>query len=154
MLLQEVLKRFKLSLNKAKEETLSRPMITPISIAKKRISGLFDSALTYKIADEVKDGETLPRGELYIGQSALVTDFKSILSTSGVNYGDVLNYSLSVVERKVGALIEDYGKIEKLPSLEKSFSKALESLLWFVFFIKYYDQTLSDLPAHPRLLLQ
>lgn len=135
MLLQEVLKRFKLSLNKAKEETLARPMITPISIAKKRISGLFDTVLTYKIAEEVKDGETLPRGELYIGQSALVTDFKSILSTSGVDYGDVLNYSLSVVERKVGALIEDYGKIEKLPSAEKNFSKALESLLWFVFFI-------------------
>ncbi|MDD2005975.1 antiviral reverse transcriptase Drt3b [Pseudomonas putida] len=135
MLLQEVLKRFKLSLNKGKEETLSRPMITPISIAKKRISDLFDKALTFKVADDIKDGESLPRGELYINRSSLVTDFKSILSTSGVDYGDVLNYSLSVVERKVGALIDGYEKIEKLPGLDKSFSKAIESLLWFVFFV-------------------
>ncbi|MGZ9741121.1 antiviral reverse transcriptase Drt3b [Pseudomonas sp. GNP012] len=135
MLLQEILKRFKLSLNKGKEETFLRPMITPISIAKKRISDLFDRALTYDVVDEVKDGESLPRGELYINRSALVTDFKSILSISGVDYGDVLNYSLSVVERKVGALIDVYGKIEKVSSLEKNFSKAIESILWFVFFV-------------------
>ncbi|HEY1026252.1 MAG TPA: antiviral reverse transcriptase Drt3b [Pseudomonas sp.] len=135
MLLQEVLKRFKLSLNKGKEETLSRPMITPISIAKKKISDLFDRSLTWSVADELKDGESRPRGEIYIARSSLVTDFKSILSASGVGYGDVLNFSLSVVERKVGALIDSYGKIEKTPGLDKGFSKALESLLWFVFFI-------------------
>lgn len=135
MLLQEILKRFKLSLNKGKEETLSRPMITPISIAKKKISDLFDNSLTWSIAIDLKDGESRPRGDIYIGRSALVTDFKSILSVSGVGYGDVLNYSLSVVERKVGALIDSYGKIEKLPGLDKGFSKALESLLWFVFFV-------------------
>lgn len=135
MLLQEILKRFKLSLNKGKEETLSRPMITPISIAKKKISDLFDKSLAWNIADELKDGESRPRGEIYIGRSALVTDFKSILSVSGVGYGDILNYSLSVVERKVGSLIDSYGKIEKPPGLDKGFSKALESLLWFVFFV-------------------
>ncbi|MFG0268798.1 antiviral reverse transcriptase Drt3b [Pseudomonas sp. zjy_14] len=135
MLLQEILKKFKLSLNKGKEETLSRPMITPISIAKKRVSDLFDKSLAFKVSGDVMDGENLPRGEIYINRSALVTDFKSILSTSGVDYGDVLNYSLSVVERKVGALIEVYERIEKRPELEKSFSKAIESLLWFVFFV-------------------
>lgn len=135
MLLQEILKRFKLSLNKGKEETLSRPMITPISIAKKKISDLFEKSLTWNIASDLRDGESRPRGDIYIGRSALVTDFKSILSVSGVGYGDVLNYSLSVVERKVGELINSYGKIEKLPGLDKRFSEALESLLWFVFFV-------------------
>lgn len=135
MLLQEILKRFKLSLNKGKEETLLRPMITPISIAKKKISDLFDKSLTWSIASDLKDGESRPRGEIYIGRSALVTNFKSILSTSGVGYGDVLNYSLSVVERKIGVLIDSYEKIEKLPGLDKGLSKALESLLWFVFFV-------------------
>ncbi|MBI6125371.1 RNA-directed DNA polymerase [Serratia marcescens] len=135
MLLQEILKRFKLSLNKGKEETLSRPMITPISIAKKKISDLFDRSLNWSIASDLKDGESRPRGEIYIGRTALVTDFKSILSASGIGYGDVLNYSLSVVERKLGALIDSYEKIEKAPGLDKGFSKALESLLWFVFFV-------------------
>jgi hypothetical protein len=105
MALQESLKLYKLSLNKGKEETLGRPIITPISIAKKRISDLFDRALAYEVASEVKEGETLPRGQIYIGRSSLITDFKSILATSGVNYGEILNYSLSVVERKIGSLI-------------------------------------------------
>lgn len=135
MTLQESLKLYKLSLNKGKEETLSRPIITPISIAKKSISDLFDRTLTYEISPKIKEGETLPRGDIYIARSSLITDFKSILSTSGVNYGDILNYSLSVVERKVGALIATYKKIEKISSTDKSFSKSMEALLGFVFFI-------------------
>lgn len=135
MTLQESLKLYKLSLNKGKEETLGRPIITPISIAKKRISDLFDRALAYEVASEVKEGETLPRGQIYIGRSSLITDFKSILATSGVNYGEILNYSLSVVERKIGSLIESYKKIEKVSGVDKSFSKSMEALLDFVFFI-------------------
>ncbi|WP_313057296.1 antiviral reverse transcriptase Drt3b [Stutzerimonas nitrititolerans] len=135
MTLQESLKLYKLSLNKGKEETLSRPIITPISIAKKRISDLFDQALKYEISSLIKDGESLPRGNIYIGRSSLITDFKSILATSGVSYGEILNYSLSVVERKVGLLINTYGKIEKVDGSDKSFSKSMEALLSFVFFI-------------------
>lgn len=135
MTLQESLKLYKLSLNRGKEESLNRPIITPISIAKKSISDLFDCALAYEISPIVKDGETLPRGDIYIGRSSLITDFKSILATSGVNYGDILNYSLSVVERKVLSLIESYKKIEKLGGTDRGFSKSIEALLGFVFFI-------------------
>lgn len=133
--LQESLKLYKLSLNKGKEETLERPIITPISIAKKRISDLFDHTLAYEISSTVKDGEKLPRGEIHIGRSSLITDFKSILATSGVNYGEILNYSLSVVERKVGSLINSYKKIEKISNTDKNFSKSMEAILGFVFFI-------------------
>lgn len=135
MTLQESLKLYKLSLNKGKEETLARPIITPISIAKKRISDLFDRTLTYEISPVIRDGETLPRGEIYIGRSSLITDFKSVLATSGVNYGEILNYSLSVVERKVGSLIDAYKRVEKVSNVDKSFSKSMEALLGFVFFI-------------------
>lgn len=133
--LQECLKLYKLSLNKGKEETLARPIITPITIAKKRISDLFDRTLIFDISSEIREGETLPRGDIFIGRSSLITDFKSILAISGVNYGEVLNYSLSVVERKVGTLIDAYNKIEKIGSIEKNFSKSIEALLGFVFFI-------------------
>ncbi|PBQ21245.1 reverse transcriptase [Pseudomonas congelans] len=135
MTLQESLKLYKLSLNKGKEETLARPIITPISIAKKRISDLFDRTLAYDIASSVKEGETLPRGDIYIGRSSLITDFKSILAISGVNYGEVLNYSLSVIERKVSYLIDAYKKIENMSGTDKGFSKSMEALLGFVFFI-------------------
>ena len=103
MTLQESLKMYKLSLNKGKEETLARPIITPISIAKKRISDLFDRELNYDVSPDIKDGETLPRGNIYIGRSSLITDFKSILAISGVGYGEILNYSW-VVPRFHGRL--------------------------------------------------
>jgi hypothetical protein len=135
MTLQESLRLYKLSLNKGKEETLARPIITPISIAKKRISDLFDRTLAYEISPVIREGETSPRGEIYIGRSSLITDFKSILATSGVNYGEILNYSLSVVERKVGSLIDSYKRIENVSNTDKSFSKSMEALLGFVFFI-------------------
>lgn len=135
MALQQSLKHYKLSLNKGKEETLGRPIITPITIAKKRISDLFDRTLVYEISHDVKEGETLPRGSIYIGRSTLITDFKSILAISGVGYGEILNYSLSVVERKVGGLIDAYHKIQKVGGVDKSFSKSIEALLGFVFFV-------------------
>jgi hypothetical protein len=135
MVLQESLKIYKLSLNKGKEETLARPIITPISIAKKRVSDLFDRTLRYEISLVVVDGEDLPRGEIYIGKSSLITEFKSILATSGVGYGDILNYSLSVVERKVRVLIDTYGKIQKREGRDRSLSRSLEAILGFVFFI-------------------
>jgi hypothetical protein len=135
MTLQECLKVYKLSLNKGKEETLRRPIITPISIAKKQISDLFDRVLTYNLAEEVRDGETLPRGSIYIGKSSLITEFKSILSESGVGYGDILNYSFSVIERKVGSLIKMYERIEKDQNSGRNFTKSIDAILGFVFFI-------------------
>jgi hypothetical protein len=135
MALHQALKLYKLSLNKGKEETIGRPIITPISIAKKRLSDLFNRTLTYEISPTIIEGEELPRGSIYIGRSALITEFKSILSISGVGYGEILNYSLSIVERKVGALISDYGKVEKHRGVDKSFSDSIMALLEFVFFI-------------------
>lgn len=133
--LQESLKLYKLSLNKGKEETLCRPIITPISIAKKRISDLFNRVLVYEIALSLRDGEELHRGEIYIGKSSLITEFKSILSISGVGYGDILNYSLSIVERKIGSIFKDYGRIQKISSSEKNLTDSILALLGFVFFI-------------------
>lgn len=135
MSLQESLKIYKLSLNKGKEETLARPIITSISIAKKKISDLFDRTLTYEISLTALEGEELPRGKIHIGKSTLITEFKSILATSGVGYGDVLNYSLSVVERKIGKIIDDYKKIQKHDGVDKSLSKSIEALLGFSFFV-------------------
>lgn len=135
MTLQECLKVYKLSLNKGKEETLARPIITPISIAKKRISDLFDRVLAYDIAAETLENESLPRGGIYIGKSSLITEFKSILATSGVNYGDILNYSFSVIERKIGSIISKFTKIQREEGSPKSFTHSIDAILGFVFFI-------------------
>lgn len=135
MILQESLKLYKLSLNKGKEETFGRPIITPISIAKKRISDLLDRSLAYDVAPDIKEGESAYRGKIHIGKSSLITDFKSILSTSGVGYGEILNYSLSVVERKVGLIFETYERLEKLSGSDRELSSSVQALLGFVFFV-------------------
>jgi hypothetical protein len=135
MTLQENLRTYKLSLNKGKEETLSRPIITPISIAKKRISDLLDATVVCDLASDVVDPNALPKGTIYIGRSSLITEFKSILATSGVNYGDILNYSLAIVERKLGALCDQYDTCENSEGFDKQFSRSIESLLGFVFFV-------------------
>lgn len=135
MALQENLRAYKLSLNKGKEETLHRPIITPISIAKKRISDLLESTVVCDISFDTSEPDALPKGSVYIGSPPLITEFKSILSTSGVNYGDILNYSLAIVERKLGTLCEKYDSCEKSESFSKQFSKSIEALLDFVFFV-------------------
>lgn len=135
MALQENLRAYKLSLNKGKEETLSRPIITPISIAKKRISDLLEETIVCDLASDVGEPDALPKGSIYIGRSSLITEFKSILATSGVDYGDILNYSLAIVERKLGTLCEQYDACEKSESFDKQFSRSIESLLGFVFFV-------------------
>lgn len=135
MALQESLKVYKLSLNSGKEEYMVRPMITPISIAKKLISDLLDRVLTYDISSVIEDGDSLPRGKIDVGSSSLITGFKTILKTSEVEYGDVLNYSFSIIDKKIGDLIEINKKLESCEGVDKSFARSMLAILKFVFFI-------------------
>lgn len=134
MALQESLKKYKLSLNSGKEEFFNRPMITPVSIAKKLISDLLDRVLTFEVTDVVVDGG-LPTGAIHVVASQLISSFKTILKMSSIEYGDVLNYSLSIVDKKLGDLIEIYKKLDRNEVLNKSFSKSIIAVLEFVFFV-------------------
>ncbi|WP_321955781.1 antiviral reverse transcriptase Drt3b [Burkholderia cenocepacia] len=135
MTLQENLRIYKLSLNKGKEETFSRPIITPISIAKKRISDLLEKTIVCTLVPSEVEPDALPKGTIYIGRSSLITEFKSILATSGVDYGDILNYSLAIVERKIGVLCDQYDRCDESDSFDKQFARSIESLLGFIFFV-------------------
>jgi len=105
---QTNLKTYKLSLNKYKEEKFSRPIITPITIAKKKIANLISDRISYNITED-----DCKKGNIYIHQNSLSTDFKSILSVSGITYSDILNYSLSIIERKIKTLFKDYKELSK-----------------------------------------
>lgn len=129
------LKKFKLSLNKHKEETYSRPIITPISIAKKKIANLISERLKYKIEKKVEDGKDVVEGSIYIHQSSLSTDFKSILADSGITYSDILNYSLAIIERKVKRILIDYKAIKHNESSSRQLINALVSIINFIYFI-------------------
>ncbi|WP_441003954.1 antiviral reverse transcriptase Drt3b [Pseudocolwellia agarivorans] len=129
------LKKFKLSLNKHKEETLSRPIITPISIAKKKIANLLSERLAYKFEKKVEDGKDVEEGSIYIHQSSLSTDFKSILADSGITYSDILNYSLAIIEKKLKRILVDYKSIKHSESSSRQLINALISIINFIYFI-------------------
>ncbi|HCG7067803.1 TPA: ABC transporter ATP-binding protein [Vibrio parahaemolyticus] len=122
------LKKYKLNLNKFKEETYSRPIITPITIAKKKIATLISDKIKYK-----EDGDNK---QIYIHQNSISTDFKSILSDSGVTYSDVLNYSLAIIEKKIKRILKDFKDIELPSDSDKNqLINAIISIVNFSYFI-------------------
>ena len=134
-LLQDTLRIYKLSLNKGKEETFGRPMITPITIAKNSISDLFDTHLCPSFVSSYNRKNIGPASELQPSNSSLITCFKSIISTAGVSYGDVLNYSLSIIEDKFCSLIDHYKKSVISDKGDEAVTAAMESIIDIAFFI-------------------
>lgn len=132
--MQVNLKKYKLSLNKYKEEKYTRPIITPITIAKRKISSLISEGISYDFGSgDLVDGER--DGKVYIQQSILSTDFKTILFESGITYSDVINYSLSIVEKKVKKLFKDFKGISISDSNDRQLVNAIISIINFTFFI-------------------
>ncbi|ELI5719058.1 RNA-directed DNA polymerase [Vibrio fluvialis] len=130
-ILQKKLKNYKLGLNRHKEETYSRPIITPITIAKKKIADLISEKLKYKIDSK----DELDVYNIYIHQSSLSTDFKSILSDSGVTYSDILNYALAVIEKKMAKIFTQFKDVPEGESKDRQLINALVSVINFSYFI-------------------
>lgn len=99
------LKEYKLHVNDSKAILYTKPIITEITIAKQKITELLDQYLTYKIEENnIDNGEDGKRGSIYINSEKLITKFKTIIKETGVEYRDILNYSLSVIERKIAVI--------------------------------------------------
>lgn len=132
--MQVNLKKYKLSLNKYKEEKYNRPIITPITIAKRKISSLISEGISYDFdSGDLVNGER--DGKIYIQQNILSTDFKTILFESGITYSDVINYSLSIVEKKVKKIFKDYKRISISDSSDRQLVNAIISIINFTYFI-------------------
>lgn len=135
------LRDFKLSLNDSKTIQYKKPIITEITIAKQKINDLLNT-IAYKIEDfedGVEDNGTTPikkkKGKIYIDSNSLITKFKTIIFEAGIDYKDILNYSFSIIERKLNALVKNYFKIIDEKNTEKDFINAILELLDFVFFL-------------------
>ena len=128
------LTRYKLNLNKSKEVFFDRPIVTPITIAKKKIADLLSENLKYNI-EYIEGTKDVSKASLYLRKSSLITDFKSILDASSVSYGEILNYTLSVLEKKVRKILFDYTRIPKDENVDKQLVSSLVTLVEFSFFI-------------------
>jgi Reverse transcriptase (RNA-dependent DNA polymerase) len=150
--LQVLLREFKLSLNSAKAETYEKPIITEISIAKLKLADLLSDNLAYRFDNEKNNQDqssqeeeeaegghqaNYKEGSIYVNSNKLITRFKTIIKESRVQYKDLQNYSLSVVERKSSRIIRDFFKLnpDDKQQNEKQIVQAILNILDFSFFI-------------------
>ena len=140
--IQISLKKFNLYLNSSKEKIYEKPLITEVTIAKSNLSKLLQDKIKYLIDDipndpKLKNTECKPikTGAINVNPRSLIIDFKIIIKNSNVDYKDIMNYSLFIIEKKCRGLISDFLIIEKYKNTENDFVEAVTVVLEFLFFI-------------------
>jgi hypothetical protein len=135
--LQHLLKEFNLHLNSAKAILYEKPIITEISRAKRQIANLLQEKLKYDLEtiEDEATSEKLTKGSIYVDAQSLIIQFKTIIKVCGVQYKDLLNYSLSIVENKLDLILRDYTKASPAHRSQRELTNALLGILQFVFFI-------------------
>lgn len=132
------LKEVKLSLSAEKSESIERPIITPLTIAKNKISDIFTSRVVIVESDreDPKDASaTVKHFAMSAQAKALMVDFKAAIKESNVQYKDVLNYTLAAVERRVESFFKHFDKNNPAYRKEQDVVKAIVGLLEFAFFV-------------------
>lgn len=158
------LKEYKMALHNSKSKLYEKPMITEISIAKQKINQLFEKEPFFKILEKEKLDEEDEEGEqviivfkhvfkFYINSNKLASKFKIIIKESNVEYKDVLNYTLAILNNKILRILlkfeerfKDYSAKEnnkelnkddllKKTKLERNFTKFIIGFIDFVFFL-------------------
>lgn len=140
--LQVALKAYKLHLNTSKEVIYNKPIITEITIAKNEISKLLESSINYELKEEEHPsaGDNVAQdrillGNISINHSSLIVQFKSILKTSGASYSDVLNFTFSILEKKLKKIVRAHLKTTAKTTASSVIIDALKSIIEFSFFI-------------------
>ena len=133
--LQQSLKGYKLYLNSAKAILYEKPIITEISRAKRQIANLLEEKLEYKLEECEEDEEKIMKGSIYVNSKSLIIQFKTIIKVCCVEYKDLLNYSLSVVENKCDKILKGYKKTNSRHRSQRQLVNAIIAILDFVFFI-------------------
>ncbi len=135
--LQHALRRYKLSLNSAKAVVYEKPIITEITMAKQQIAQLLEKRINFNLEEIInEDGEVKEvKGGVFVNSNALITSFKTIIKTCAVEYKDMLNYTLSIVERKSRSLVEDYMKVDAENRSPRQMANAITNIVEFLFFI-------------------
>lgn len=157
------LKAYKLSINNSKSLEYYKPIITEITIAKEKINQLFSKNPKFSIVD-LEKGSTVEEKEevevlnnkfsFFFNANNLITQYKILIKESAVDYKDVLNYSLAllnnIIEKNLVSFesiyfqyktkikageIEDKNIINKLDKVEESFTSHIVNFIDFIFFI-------------------
>jgi hypothetical protein len=135
---------YKLFLNHAKTAEHDKPIITGVSMAKQRIVDLLDA--TFAPADPLRaavkqsDGSStndsehgLPKMKALKAQT-LITQLKSIIKEAEIEYADILNFTLSILDRKMSQILKHYAKAETKEDT-RGFAKLVSGTLDVAFFL-------------------
>lgn len=125
------LKQYNLFINELKSYEYSRPIITNLTIAKTKIADLIDDKLS------ISRGKEKERKEWSIGFKLknFITRFKIIIKESNVEYKDVVNYSIAIIEKKALEVIFKIENEENIEPYKKSFISYFYDILDLIFFI-------------------
>ncbi len=130
------LREFKLNLNDAKTLQYSKPIITEVTIAKQLISSLFIKHLSPidSQPSEKEHGDTLLGEIIHVSSNHLITSFKTVIKDTGVDYKDIMNFTLALIDRKATDVIKIYTN-SKAKIRGRDFTKIILELLDVTFFL-------------------
>lgn len=127
------LREYKLWLNDRKFNVLERPLLTGLSIAKQEVSELIDAFITVP-GREDEDAES-SIDLLYASNNKLVTEYKRILVQSGVEYGEIVNFTLGCLDRKLVRIIKRADDLSKSENWRSQIRRTVNLILDFTFFL-------------------
>lgn len=144
------LKKYNLYINESKSHLFQKPIITELTIAKEKISNLLNDRLVLTsetitgeiLSDENEEDniQVLKTYNFRFDSKKVIIDFKTIIKETGIEYKDIINYTLSIIDRKLFRIYKKYDKalFKDVATEEKfklTFIKSLISILDFSFFI-------------------
>lgn len=159
------LKKYKLSINNSKTIEYKKPIITDITIAKEKINRLFSENPRFSIIEFDKNESLIEvnkedveilnhKFSFYLNPDNLITQYKILIKETSVDYKDVLNYSLAllnnILERNLVISeevyidyrlkiktneITDKTVVNKLDKIEDELTSHMINFIDFVFFI-------------------
>ena len=125
------LKQYNLFINEAKSYKYSRPIITDLTIAKTKIVELISDKLGIKKGKEKED----KKWDIGFKPRDLIIRFKIIIKESNVEYKDVVNYSIAIIEKKALKIILKIENEENIEPYKKDFISYFYNVLDLIFFI-------------------
>ncbi|WP_158442011.1 antiviral reverse transcriptase Drt3b [Novosphingobium sp. B-7] len=154
--IQEILDReisfYKMYLNEGKEKNLSRPFVTPLSLAKREIHRTF-----YELKAVVDEARRATDPKLFRGVTrkvkAKTLEARLIIGEHGIGFHNVSGWALSLLRAMVFELVESAAALkddddERAACIER----ALWSLLTLVFYVVSLDVRVNTTYALAQIL--
>jgi hypothetical protein len=127
------LKEYNLYISEIKSVEFSKPIITDLTVAKTKITDLVNDEFGYKVLETSEENNK--EWTLHLSSKNLITRFKIIVKESNIEYRDILNYSLAIVEKRALKVLYKFKNVADKGVYVNTLNLYLLEMLEFVFFI-------------------